>query len=61
MHVVSGEQSVVFADVGFIEELTEVGMRTTKAAIEDAGKGSFWVATVGGCMTSSIFMDESEK
>ena len=61
MHVVSGEQSVVFSNVGFVKELTEVGMRTTKAAVEDAGEGSFWVATVGGCMTSSIFMDESEK
>ena len=57
-HIFGGEGTIVCADVGFIEKFAEVVVGTAEAAIEDGGKGGFWIAAVGRGVVASEFADE---
>ena len=61
VHVVGGKEAVILTNVRFIEQLTEVGMRTAEAAAQDASKGGFWIATVGRGVTRAILGYELQQ
>ena len=59
-HVGGSKLAVVRADVGFVEKFAEVVVGTTKAAIEDGGKGGLGIAAVGRDVVASVLPDEFE-
>ena len=61
VHIIGGKRAVMITDVGFIEELTEVGVGTAEAAAQDASKGGFWIAAVGRGVTRAIFGYELQQ
>ena len=61
LHIGGGERTVVGADVGFVEELAEIIVRTTKTTIENTSKGCFWIAAIGRSVAASVDTDESEE
>ena len=61
MHVGGSEGTIVGADVGFVEELAEIVVGTTKAAIEDGGEGGLGISAVGRSVVAGVFADELES
>ena len=48
------------ADVGLVDELAEVVVRATEAAVEDGGEGGFGVAAVGTGVAAAVAQKEAE-
>ncbi len=60
-HVLGSEETVILANVGFVEELTKVGVGATEAAVEDACKGGFGIATVGRGVVGTILGNKFQQ
>ena len=60
-HVFCGEGTVVRANIGFIEEFSEIIVWPTEAAVQDSRQGRFRIAAVGRSMVTTVGADEGEK
>ena len=61
LHIGSRQLAVVLADIGFVEDLTEIIVRTAEPAVEDARKGCLGISAVGRSMAPAVAPDESEE
>ena len=60
-HVFCGEGAVVRANIGFVEEFSEIIVWPSESAVEDARQGCFWISAVGRSMIAAVFCDKTEK